>query len=304
MERDYFRHKYLDIIQRLAHYAQRMDAVWKSTLFGWVPIAAALLALGWWYLYVPSPGKAVAALAVAAAVMSLRPEAKGLERSVWMLVLCGFLSLELRAIDKDRVEQNDAHAQEMERSRQSLQKIKDAIDTSIANAKLDFAKTMKSMGQLVGISKEAVNEITGGDSFAFVRPIDFGFGTQLAIYIHGTHIVRDVMYQVNEGRPPYPIYASELLQPTHHRIGDVTPDRFVPIDDQFRRIDPVTGAFFTINIASLNGQFVERLEVHVDKEGHHPTFCLTVVKRDLGPPPHRGDKTVLTEGCPPGTVPH
>jgi hypothetical protein len=97
----------------------KMDALWKSRTFGWFLVLVAFSLFAWWQFYVPTPGKAVAALAVAAAIMSLRPEATGIERTAWMLVLCGFLYVELRTIDKDRSEsaQRQIEAQQQEDNR-------------------------------------------------------------------------------------------------------------------------------------------------------------------------------------------
>src|SRR5580704_12256637 len=81
-----------------------LDAVWKSPAFGWILIPVGFALSAWWLFNVPSPGKAVAALGVAAAIMSLRPDATGLERSAWMLVIFAFVFVESHAIDKDRAD--------------------------------------------------------------------------------------------------------------------------------------------------------------------------------------------------------
>jgi hypothetical protein len=78
--------------------------IWKSHYFGWALISCSGLGYLYWSSHVPSPGEAVAALAVLAAIMTFRGEIGGLEKFFWMLVLFAFLFMELRAIDKDRAD--------------------------------------------------------------------------------------------------------------------------------------------------------------------------------------------------------
>jgi hypothetical protein len=62
---------------------------------------------------VPSPGKAVTVLAVAAAVMTVMGEMKGNEKLAWILILFGFLSVEVVSIDVER----KAHEREQQQAR-------------------------------------------------------------------------------------------------------------------------------------------------------------------------------------------
>jgi len=45
----------------------------------------------YWRVQIPSPGKAVAALAALAALMTFRPEAGGFEKFVCMVIIIAFL---------------------------------------------------------------------------------------------------------------------------------------------------------------------------------------------------------------------
>lgn len=65
----------------------------------------------WWipYSHLPEPGWAVAFIAGAAAAMSVHDEMKGWQKCIWLLVIGAFLITELRAIHKDRLD-NDAKA--------------------------------------------------------------------------------------------------------------------------------------------------------------------------------------------------
>jgi hypothetical protein len=78
------------------------EQIWRSSKFGLSVILAGSLLYLYWAFHIPSPGKAVAALAVAAAIMTFRGEIGGLEKFFWMAMLFVFLFMELRAIDHDR----------------------------------------------------------------------------------------------------------------------------------------------------------------------------------------------------------
>jgi hypothetical protein len=68
--------------------------------FAFIPLAL------WWvpYKHLPSPGWAVAFIAVAAAAMSVHDEMRGWQKGIWLLIIGFFLITELRAISKDRAE--------------------------------------------------------------------------------------------------------------------------------------------------------------------------------------------------------
>jgi len=64
-------------------------------------------------------------LAVVAAVMSVHPDMKPWQRSLWMLLIGAFMIVEFRAIDKDRKENQESQAKIREDDRKSFQSILD-----------------------------------------------------------------------------------------------------------------------------------------------------------------------------------
>jgi hypothetical protein len=58
----------------------------------------------WWmpYGHLPPPGYSVACIAIAAALMSVHDGMKSLQKSLWLVLMAAFLAIELRAISKDR----------------------------------------------------------------------------------------------------------------------------------------------------------------------------------------------------------
>jgi hypothetical protein len=74
------------------------QSIWKNRWFGWVMIALFSLGYLWWCFHIPSPAKAATVLAVIAAIMAYRGEPEGFEKLFWMLVLFGFLFVELHVL--------------------------------------------------------------------------------------------------------------------------------------------------------------------------------------------------------------
>ena len=60
----------------------------------------------YWFVCLPSPGYAVTVLAFGAAAMSLNGEIGRLKKGVWLLILVFLTGIELRAISKDRQNQD------------------------------------------------------------------------------------------------------------------------------------------------------------------------------------------------------
>jgi hypothetical protein len=228
---------------------QPIDYSWLAVVLQSVPLMFAL-----WSIEVnpTRPGIAVTVLGLVAAFMAVRAEHMGnLEKVGWILVACALCYAEIQAINHDR-EENDR--QQISLQAQENAKFANVLDQN----QKEFDRTMKGMRGLGELSREAINEVTGGDSFAYVAPTDFGKGMQLTVFIHGENIVHGVMYQVIEGKPPYPFSLEEtLLRGSFIRLGDMAPDRMAPIDSYFRTVDPSSGAFFHIKLVSLNGSFLK-----------------------------------------------
>jgi hypothetical protein len=142
------------------------SAPWEARWFGWALLLLWLALSVWWYFHVPSPGKAVAALAVAAAMMSLRPQVSTWEKSAWMVVLCAFLFLELQAINSDRAAASAQVAEERQHQDHKFAAILDENQKA-------FDATMAQTKSLTELSTENLNQVTGGNSYPFVMPAEF-----------------------------------------------------------------------------------------------------------------------------------
>jgi hypothetical protein len=94
----------------------------------------------WWtpYEHLPSPGWAVAFIAVAAAAMSVHDEMLGWQKGIWLLIIGAFLITELRAISKDHI-QSEARAL-------ADRKTQDAAFKGVRNTQdADFRATAQSL---------------------------------------------------------------------------------------------------------------------------------------------------------------
>jgi hypothetical protein len=98
---------------------------WKDHwLYSTAQLSAILLAIYFWH-YLPSPGYAVAVLAVLAAAMSVHTDMRGWQKAVWMLLIGAFLLIEFRAIDEDRRKDEESQAKIRKEERDSFKSILD-----------------------------------------------------------------------------------------------------------------------------------------------------------------------------------
>jgi hypothetical protein len=194
---------------------------WNSPWLG-VPFWCAGAAL------IPSPGKAIGALAVVAGLMSVR-EMKVSGRILWVLLLIAFLDIEFHAIDKDR-EENDA------KQRAFFEAQKTGFETIASQAKADFKQTtqgldasIRSLSQLLGTTQRVVENVTGGDSFAFIYPSG---QNPLALNIHndGKQILTGVTVKIwpvigGDCGPGKPDCIADIRQSFHPiEVGTLSPE--------------------------------------------------------------------------------
>lgn len=115
----------------------RFSNLWNSLWFGiplWCSAAASTL---WWLFHLPSPGKAIGALAVVAGIMSVR-EIKVLGKVTWVVLLVCMLVIEFRSIDKDRTENDAEQKKFFDEQRQGFKEVTN-------QAKINFQETTKGL---------------------------------------------------------------------------------------------------------------------------------------------------------------
>jgi hypothetical protein len=148
---------------------------WQHRIFLVIQLGVAVWA-SWLYFHIPTPGWAVAILAVVAAAMSIHGEMRGWQKAIWMLLIAALLRVELRAISKDRTETeaNALHAQKVqEESFGAIRQRQDADFRQTAqDLQTEIQQSKALMTQIVQTNETAqktLRNVTGGDSFVVLE---------------------------------------------------------------------------------------------------------------------------------------
>jgi hypothetical protein len=212
----------------------------------WIAVAALLI----WAVGVlrfrlqPPVGSQVAVLAVLVAIITIWPVDGRWQKAAWALVFLSLTALEISSLNRD--------SRELAETR---------------------AKQMVAFSNLLDQEKEIVGQVTGGDGFAYLMilspPVDSN-GASLAAYVHGNHAIRQVMYDLIEGPPPYLATSQEMndiLSGRHLNIsiGDLPANLFRTINRVLRPPLDKDG-FYTIHIFALNGSVTETLETRYERQ--------------------------------------
>jgi hypothetical protein len=128
--------------------------------------------------HIPSPGKAVAALGVAAATMTILGAMRGGEKLAWILILFGFLGTEFTSIDNER----SAHEQEQQATR---------------------AEQLRHFNEIADGIKDNLSAVTGNGSFLEIGPVpNMGAGNPptypLVVEVVGKYPMRSVVAQIQK----------------------------------------------------------------------------------------------------------
>ncbi len=144
-------------VGHLASWFVSMSA--QHRLFLTLQITLGLWALRWTtQKRLPPPGYAVAFIAVVAAVMSIQGDMLGWQKAIWMLVIGGFLIVELRSISADRSATNlqsaaDRHKEDsafaavIKGQADAFAATAQTLQTVIQNGQRQFAITVEKLEQ-------------------------------------------------------------------------------------------------------------------------------------------------------------
>jgi hypothetical protein len=92
----------LAVLELFNKFKEQFERIWKNPYTAWILLVIFSAWAFYWRSHIPTVGKAIAVLAVVAAVMATIKDIGGLLEFCWMLLLFGFLFLEMRAIDEDK----------------------------------------------------------------------------------------------------------------------------------------------------------------------------------------------------------
>jgi uncharacterized membrane protein len=157
------------------------------------PLVLLIAAMGWaiclYRFHTPLPpiGTYVATLAFLAAVVTIWPPEGRWPKAGWVILFGALLGFEVHNLYRDRAqhdrEQNDARKREDDRFAEILQ-----------NDQSEFKATMDKSRQLLSMTQESLNNITGGDSFPYVVPQTHARVDPVPLFMwdHGRYILTGV----------------------------------------------------------------------------------------------------------------
>ncbi len=241
-----------------------------------------------WFWFHPSSGEAIAVLGAVAAMRAFEKWGPK-EEFCWTVVVFALLFVELHSIrenDREVARERDQEAQRFKSIADGLSKTIRNSQVSIANSQIAFDVTLERMERLDKLSRESIDQVTGGDGFVYIDivkpPVDKD-GLSLRTVVHGKYVIRGVRYEITEGRPPY--------IPTNQQINDLLTGRFHG-SAQVGELHPAVtmilgrvyhpslkdGGYYNINIDAMNGNVNEKLEVRYEPTLQNWNRSITVTR--------------------------
>jgi hypothetical protein len=147
--------------EKIGNLLRRLEGLWEKKGTAWLLWCLFFCWGLWWIRQIPGTGKSVALLAVVAALMStFWSNLDTTAKFMWVLLMFGFLFIESRAIDKDRIESATELAnyfstisqqsssdlkQILDQERQDFQSSFDTQQQAIKQQQDQFTKTIQTL---------------------------------------------------------------------------------------------------------------------------------------------------------------
>ncbi|HWY71126.1 MAG TPA: hypothetical protein VNX88_20845 [Terriglobales bacterium] len=246
----------------------------RYTLAGAVWQAPFVILFAYWLCKQPEPGLAVTILGLAAVIMAIRAEHfTRTEEVIWIVVACALCVIEIRAIRHDREVAASEQAEVRKREEENFRTIASGLQASIDNSRSQFAATMEQTKTVLDktesvstLTKKNLENITGGESFAFVRPQVEAAGKGpigLVVWNRGNEVLTGVT--IGFSRTNDPNWGSEFFN--RYTIGTIAPHdmAMIPIT-----ITPQLGDngidHYWLMISAQNGTVDETLDFRESKK--------------------------------------
>src|ERR1035437_2668023 len=256
--------------------ADTTSNLWNNPRTGWALLSVFCALAIRWLLETPSPGKAVAALAVVATVMTLRENLSGLEKTSLTLLLFVLVFIEIKAIDKDRAENQAQQKAFFQAQQKSFNDITTQAGQNFASTTQGLTTSINGMNTVLGttqsvakLAKDDLESVTGGNRVVALEITPSltqkDMGTAF-VFAPDRGIVRNVQVRVvnlalfdedvKQKRPPElgGISAHDM----YFDVGDLGPglgkDLKPPI-----ALGPGDFVRFNIFFSGLNGAWIENL---------------------------------------------
>jgi hypothetical protein len=175
---------------------ERTEHAWKSGPAGIVVCSIAAICAVFLHWHLPLPGVAVAVLGAVAAIMSLRPDMKILEKAAWMLIVSALLYAEIRAIRQDRTNADRQALEDRQKQDESFKKIRDGQDADFKATAGDLKAAITGINSTLEASNRTIEQTR---PHAAVRDAGFSILNEPAgRFQSGTDYTFNISF-VNEG---------------------------------------------------------------------------------------------------------
>jgi hypothetical protein len=212
------------------------------------------------------PGLAIGLLGAGAVVVAVRTDAlTKWEKIGWTCVAFLLFFVEVRTLYRDREEQEARFASTRLAEEKHFSQIAHGISATIQDAQKHFDETMARSDKLLGLSKESLDDTTGGDSYAFIAALMGEHPPfQLLVVVkgkHGVHNASAEMYTVQD-RKNQDWLIQQLRSKIRLPLGN---GEFLP---GTHRIDaPVARGRYLITVVTKNQRISEQLDIAQCSDG-------------------------------------
>jgi|GEM_PF-3361892 len=158
----------------MAEFWKRVEEFWNhNRVLMWVLVVTAVSSALWACFVPQSPGISIGFLALAAGIMSVRPQMHPAEKFTWVAILIAFAILEVLAIKRS----DEAVKAERDRQNQQFQSIAGGLETAIATGTSQYNSTISRVNgvltttqEIANVAKDTLANLTGGDAVAYLAP--------------------------------------------------------------------------------------------------------------------------------------
>jgi len=277
-------------------------SLWTHSTTGWILLAAIIAACGIFWLHPQPVGYAVTVLGAAIGVMGFR-EMPYTQRVLMTIAILAFAVIELRNIHQDQIstearEKQDRIAEDnrfatlLRTEAENFGKVLDKNQTA-------FDATMRRMEGLSRLSKENVDQVTGGDSYpyavVFIDSLGLLSGRTgmpiLQLFNTGSYSLYSMSVSVQDASGPQGVINMNAPQQS---LGDLRPYDNRPINFTVRLPNANNEeVVYIVIFRARNGGWTEIL--HIYRYGTQLWECLEVESNKFPGKPSKVVKRMETQ---------
>lgn len=222
-------------------------------------------------------GTVITLFGLLAMFVTIWPPQNRWSKVAWIAVFMVLTVFEVRNMYRDRDAHDREEAATRERERKAFEGIAQGLNTSISNNQKAFDAQMRRMEQLSGLSREALGNLTGGDTFCYFTAVpNMGSGEPitypLTIWVQGKYPMPNVVAQIQTvipGNDPESVrkqFQSMRILPLGNgtlRPGVHPINARVPLGRHIITIWTASNEMITesMELKLVNGQFVQSIDV-------------------------------------------